>query len=132
MSATKLDPILDSGVLAIAVRVQGTTTTITPRGEWCFAEQSAARSTIQAALERTPETVVLDLSHLSFIDTSGMHDIMDLHERSTQQSMRLVIIPGPRAVQRPFELLELTDKLPFLTGRTDLQTSAPRLQARTI
>ena len=73
-------------------------------------------SALRTVLECSPETVVLDLSQLSFIDTSGMHDIMKLNERSMGGGLRLVIIPGLRAVQRPFELLGLTDKLPFLTA----------------
>jgi ABC-type transporter Mla MlaB component len=38
---------------------------------------------------------VLDLSRLSFIDSSGLHITIELHKHSTRQNIRLVIIPDP-------------------------------------
>jgi anti-anti-sigma factor len=67
-------------------------------------------------LVRSPECVVLDLSQLTFIDSSAIHVILELQKRCAQQNVRLVIAPGPRAVQRPFEVLGLTRALPFLTA----------------
>jgi hypothetical protein len=52
--------------------------------------------------------VVLDLSRLTFIDSSAIHIILELQKRCARQQVRLVIAPGSRAVQRPFEVLELT------------------------
>jgi anti-anti-sigma factor len=100
--------------LEIAVRHQGTTTTIALRGEWDVAEQHAARQAIQSALAGCPECLVLDLSQLTFIDSTGIHVAIELAKRSIQQNVRLVIVPGPPAVQRPFEILRLSDALPFL------------------
>jgi anti-anti-sigma factor len=100
--------------LEIVVRHQGTTTTIAVRGEWDLAEQHGARQAIQSALAGAPECLVLDLSQLTFIDSTGIHVALELAKRSIQQNVRLVIVPGPPAVQRPFEILQLTDALPFL------------------
>lgn len=61
---------------------------------------------------------MLDLSQLTFIDSSGIHVVLELQKRSTHQMIRLVIVPGPRAVQRPFEILGLADVLPFLAAAT--------------
>jgi hypothetical protein len=49
----------------------------------------------------------------SFIDSSGLHITIELHKRSTRQNIRLVIIPGLRAVQRLVEICGLTETLPF-------------------
>ena len=87
------------------------------RGEWDLAQEPATRKAIQTALERRPECVVLDLSQLSFIDSTGIHAVVELHTRAAQQNIHLVIIPGPRGVQRPFEICGLTDRLPFLGGQ---------------
>jgi anti-anti-sigma factor len=100
--------------LKIAVRANGTTTELVVCGEWDLAQQLRARKAISAALDRCPECVVLDLSGLSFIDSSGIHNTIELHRRCVQQGIHLVIISGPRAVQRPFEICGLTDRLPFL------------------
>lgn len=76
----------------------------------------ASRQAIRSALARCPECVVLDLSQLTFIDASGIRVVMDLHTRAARQRIRLVIVPGPQAVQRLFEILQLTAVLPFLAA----------------
>ena len=83
-------------------------------GEGDLAAQSMARNAMSLVLERHPERIVLDLSRLSFIDSSGVHNVLELHGRCAQQDTQLVIIPGSRAVQQPFEICQLTDRLPFL------------------
>lgn len=116
MAATQIDDMSDADrrTLTIAVRENGTTTELVVSGEWDLAHQQTARGAVKAALDRSPECVVLDLSQLSFIDSSGIHTVFELHNRAVRQNIHLVIIPGVRAVQRPFDICGLTDLLPFL------------------
>lgn len=100
--------------LDIAVFQRGTTTTIALQGEWDLAQQPATLEALRQVLDARPKCVVLELSRLSFIDSSGLHTIIELQKRCAQRNIRLVIIPGPRAVQRPFEICGLTEILPFL------------------
>jgi anti-anti-sigma factor len=102
------------GGLQIVVSEQGATTVIALEGEWDLAQQPATRDAVRKALERPPERLVLDLSRLSFIDSSGVHGVIDLSMRAARQGIGLAIIPGPRAVQRVFELCGLTERLPFI------------------
>jgi anti-anti-sigma factor len=111
--------------LDITIAEQGTTTTISLQGEWDLAQQSAMRAAISDILARSPECVVLDLSCLDFIDSTGIHGVIELQKRSQQQRARLVIVPGPGQVQRTFELVGLTEILPFLSdGRVARPRSA--------
>jgi anti-sigma B factor antagonist len=111
----------DSGGLEIVVREQGTTTTIEVEGEWDLASVPTARETLSRVLEGGPECVVLDLSRLAFIDSSGLQVLVWLSQRAQLQETRLVMIRGPRAVQRLFEITGLDSRLPLidkqLTGR---------------
>jgi anti-sigma B factor antagonist len=113
--ATELDYMTttDPVRFKIVIAQQGTTTTITFGGEWDLAEQHTTRQAIRTALAHPPECLVLDLSQLTFIDSSAIHVILELQNRAAQQNIRLVIAPGGRAVQRPFEVLGLTATLPF-------------------
>jgi anti-anti-sigma factor len=115
--------------LAITVSDQGTTTTVSLRGEWDMAGQPAIRAAIRDVMRRSPECVVLDLTRLSFIDSTGIHDVIELQQRSARQQVRLVIVPGPPAVQHPFKILGLADQLPFLT-RGSSTRAARRRSAR--
>ena len=59
------------------------------------------------------QRIVLDLSHLRFIDSNGIRLILAAHGRSRGDGDRLALIRGPRAVHRVFELTGIDDRLPF-------------------
>ncbi len=71
---------------------------------------------LKAALSRPPDRtplVILDLSALTFIDATGLDVILNAHSQLQQADRRLVIIPGPRAVQRLFEITATEHQLDF-------------------
>lgn len=65
--------------------------------------------------DRDVDSMVLDLSGLEFIDSTGLGVIIDLDRRAQAGEFELSIIPGPRHVQRVFEVTMLSDALPFVT-----------------
>lgn len=93
---------------------QGATSTIELEGELDLAQQAGTSDAIARALDRRPACLVFDLSRLSFIDSCGVHVLIDARNRCAEQGARLVIIPGPRAVQRVFEICGLIEVLPFV------------------
>ncbi len=109
----ELSEVLLTG-LRVVVSERGRTTSIELDGEYDLAAETETREAVRRALARDPECVVLDLSRVSFIDSSGIHAVVELAQCSTAQHVRLVIIPGPKAVQRMFELCRLTEVLPFV------------------
>jgi anti-sigma B factor antagonist len=92
---------------------QGATSVIELEGEWDLAQRAATTNAIAQALDRGPACLLLDLSRLSFIDSSGIHVLINARNRCAEQGAHLVIIPGPRAVQRVFEICGLAETLPF-------------------
>ena len=57
--------------------------------------------------------VVLELDQLEFIDAAGLHAVLALHTACIENSAILTITPGPRHVQRVFELTGTDEQLPF-------------------
>jgi anti-sigma B factor antagonist len=57
--------------------------------------------------------VVLDLDQLEFIDAAGLRTVLALHATCIETSSSLTITPGPRQVQRVFELTGTDRQLPF-------------------
>jgi anti-anti-sigma factor len=57
--------------------------------------------------------IVLDLSGLTFMDSSGVRLIVCATLRSRASGDRLRLIPGSARVQRVFELTGVLDRLPF-------------------
>jgi anti-anti-sigma factor len=119
ITVAKETPDLAPDGLKIVVSEDDARTTITLIGEWDLASQTTSREVIRTALQRHPECVVLDLSALTFIDSTGLRVAVELHKCARQQNTRLVIVPGCRAVQRLFEICQLTEVLPFAAATQD-------------
>jgi anti-anti-sigma factor len=70
---------------------------------------------VQEELDRVeadgPPVVVLDLSHLSFLDSTGLRCVITAAERARDAQRRFVVIRGPDPVQRVFSITRLEDRL---------------------
>jgi stage II sporulation protein AA (anti-sigma F factor antagonist) len=73
-------------------------------GELDLASVPTFRAAVRDLDLSCAEHVVLDLAGLSFIDAAGLHAVLDLYEQCLEVSAALTILPGPRNVQRVFEL----------------------------
>ena len=58
-----------------------------------------------------PATMVVDLSKLTFLDSTGLRCIVTADERARAEGRRIVIVRGPDAVQRVFAITRLEDRL---------------------
>jgi anti-anti-sigma factor len=106
----------------------GTTIVVRPYGDLDLAAQTELDEALRRTFDRQPETLVLDLEGLTFMDATGIHLAMTADKRARSMQIRLVIIPGPLPVQRVFEIAGVSDLLPF--GRWpqfgDDEISAPK------
>jgi len=89
---------------------------LTLAGELDLAAVGALSKAIGEAQALTPATVVLDLSQLSFLDSSGLGCIVEARMWAQQTGCRLALVPGPTAVQRTFEITGLDKHLEFVSG----------------
>ncbi len=116
------------GELRISIREQGTTSTVEFAGEWDLANREASLAAVTEALARRPECMLLDLSQVSFIDSSGIHAVVEVSKRCAELETRLVVVPGPPAVQRLFNLCGLTERLDFLPDASQVKSREIRRQ----
>lgn len=75
-------------------------------------EQALSAATGRAVASGRPH-VILDLAGCTFIDSTGLGVVLELHERVEAAGNRLTIVPGGSAVERVFALTGLRDALPF-------------------
>jgi anti-anti-sigma factor len=72
-------------------------------------------SKVQEELDRVdaagPPVVVLDLSKLSFLDSTGLRCVIPAAERARDAGRRFVVVRGPDPVQRVFSITRLEDRL---------------------
>jgi anti-sigma B factor antagonist len=59
----------------------------------------------------SPDTLVVDLSKLTFLDSTGLRCIVTADERARAEGRRIVIVRGPDAVQRVFAITRLEERL---------------------
>jgi anti-anti-sigma factor len=59
------------------------------------------------------DSIVVDLSDLRFMDSTGVRILLSADARSRADGSRLALLRGPAAVQRVFELSGISDLLPF-------------------
>jgi anti-anti-sigma factor len=66
----------------------------------------------------SPPTLVVDLSKLSFLDSTGLRCIVTADERAREEGRRVVIVRGPDPVQRVFAITRLEERLEMVDDAT--------------
>jgi anti-anti-sigma factor len=83
-------------------------------GEFDVSAVGRASTALAEAEALSPANIVLDLSLLSFLDSSGLHWILEAHECAERRGSRLSLVAAPPSVQRIFELTGLEKHLEFV------------------
>ncbi len=84
---------------------------VTPVGELDIATVGAVRD---EAVRRAPgEGLVIDLSGLEFLDTSGIEFVVEAYRDAETEGFPLRIVRAGPSVQRVFEIAGLEGVLPF-------------------
>src|SRR4051794_33988685 len=95
--------------------VRGRMAIVTLRGELDL----MASTELEPALERLLDdgrldVIALDLRGLEFMDSSGLRVVVLTRNRLEDDDRRLVLVRGPRSVQRVFEITRMTERLEFV------------------
>lgn len=88
-------------------------------GEFDLGMAGPVREALTRAITDPRQRLIVDLSEVTFIDSSGLHVICDAYELCRDAQPTLIIRPGPPNVQRVFGLANLLDDLPFETVPLD-------------
>jgi anti-anti-sigma factor len=93
-------------------RVDGRSHTLVLRGELDMLSSLELEATVLLA-KRDASRIILDLSRLTFLDLRGLRMVLFAKELCEWDGCEFRLVPGPRCVQRVFELTDLLDVLPF-------------------
>lgn len=92
------------------------------RGELDLSTVQKVEDELAAVEAGEDKVVVLDLSGLTFLDSTGLRLMVTADQRAQKDGRRLVIVKGPETVQRVFsitkldETLEMVDDLSQVAG----------------
>jgi anti-anti-sigma factor len=81
------------------------------RGELDLSTVAKVQDELRRAEASAPPLVVLDLSKLTFLDSTGLRCVITADERAREQGRRFVIVRGPDPVQRVFSITRLEEHL---------------------
>jgi anti-sigma B factor antagonist len=90
-------------------------------GEFDLAAEPEFAQQLSRVEENGFRKVVLDLKEVTFIDSTGLRLILGLWERSRERGAELVLVRGPEAVQRVFEVTGLERLLPICEEAPELE-----------
>ena len=106
------DDLIQEGLLSVSVEVDGDGVKLAPRGEMDLATADVVDRELQKAEASDARRIILDLSGVEFIDSSGLKVLVHAARRSDSDSNRLAVMPGAGQVA---ETLRLTGIEKLLT-----------------
>jgi anti-anti-sigma factor len=80
-------------------------------GELDIASCERLEKELAAVEADSPETVVLDLRRVEFIDSTGLRALIGADERARSEGRRLAVVRGPNAVERLLAVTQLDQRL---------------------
>lgn len=97
--------------LRIETRTDGDVALIELSGEFDLAGVQKFEAELTKLEAGSPGVVVVDLTGLDFMDSSGLRALVLADQRAQKAGRRLAIVPGPPGVKRVFEITQLDERL---------------------
>lgn len=107
------------------------TIVVAARGEVDVVSAEQLRRQLREVLETGFRRIVLDLRHVSFMDSTGLHTVLDAAGASRRRDVDFALIHGPAAVRRLFEVTGTGPVLSFVDPEeVDRPGQGPGARAR--
>jgi anti-anti-sigma factor len=111
--------VTDIPTTRIEVRPLGTTTEIGVIGELDIASAGELARAIQDALGRGPETLLVDLCDVSFLDSSALHVLIKTHHCARSAGAALVVLRPSGPADRAFTVGGMSEMFPLRPAAVD-------------
>ena len=100
--------------LKIESRSEGAVAHLVLAGEFDLAGIQRFQEPLTKLERSDAATIVIDLSALDFMDSSGLRALVMADERARAAGRRLAIVPGPPQIRRVFEITQLAQRLDLI------------------
>jgi anti-sigma B factor antagonist len=100
--------------LEIDSELSADTARLTPSGELDIATAPQLEQEVRSLLSRAVRRVVIDLSRLTFVDSSALRLFIVLNERSAKEGWTLALVRPTGQVRAVFEITGAEENLPFV------------------
>ena len=118
--------VIAPGLLSVRETSEGGVHRLTPIGELDLATAPLLESAFDAVfMDEDAEMIVIDLTELSFMDSTGIHLLIRMRGACADVD-RLRVINGSRAVERVLDLTGVRAHLPIISRDCDPLAPLPR------
>ena len=94
------------------------------RGELDLSTVGKVQEELDRVESSAPQLVVIDLSKLTFLDSTGLRCLVTADQRARDASRRVVLVRGPDPVQRVFVITRLEERLEMVDDEAALSADA--------
>lgn len=116
MTHTMIKPSL----FEIQTEWDGEAVRIATKGELDLATSPQLEQEMRAILARGAQQVTIDLSGLTFVDSSGLRVLIMLHERSKEDGWALALLAPSEQARAVFRISGAEEHLPFVDRQEDV------------
>lgn len=120
MTPTMIKPSL----FEIESKWDGECVRIVTVGELDLATSPQLEQEMGAVLARGARRVTIDMTKLTFVDSSGLRVLIGLYERSTEDGWALALTPPSEQARAVFRISGAEEHLPFVAGLDDVSGRA--------
>lgn len=107
-------------LLSFQTTVTGRTAVVALSGELDVAGAALLEHEINRIVaDHETQDLVLDLSRLDFMDSTGLRMMVLADERAREEDRTLTLVRGPRDVHRVFEITRMTERLRFVDSAAE-------------
>ena len=100
-----LDP--ESTTLQVSSRIQGEAQVVSPVGDIDLTASPVFRSELKKVLDQRPTRIIVDLTGVQYMDSSGVATLVEAMQISRRGKIRLVLCCLQDRVQSIFEIAKL-------------------------
>ena len=106
--------------LRIDIRTDETVSVIELAGDLDLAGVQRLEAAFATAEANRPPALVLDLSGVQFMDSSGLRSVIVAARRAEEDARRFALVPGKKQVMRVFEITRMEERLEFVDDPASL------------
>jgi anti-anti-sigma factor len=114
VNRSEVDNPSDSEPLRCEVEPERAAVRVRPVGSLDMATVPVLRAQIDELREAGFRRLILDLSKLDFMDSTGLRLMLSLEAEARRDGFSIALVPGSAAVQRVFEITGTAAVLPFV------------------
>jgi anti-anti-sigma factor len=110
---------------SVAIDARGSTLWVSLRGEMDMSNADAIEASLRDAIEQGVDRVVIDLSGLAFVDSSGVRVLLALGSRLRERRRELIlVVPDEGIVRRVLAVSGVDAVVPVVADAAEIPADA--------